>query len=127
MKGARGLEKRKPAECDPGENVAASVPLRAVQHMTIRPVPIVPVPVAAISVAIFPDGVAIRRAPEFRDEHRRQILQAVFAFRASEMIAVTALAEFIRHLINDERRVRFGREHIEGMAEQFPLFRRFKN
>ena len=64
--------------------------------------------------------VTVRRLVVFGDEHRRQILQAVFGFDAREMPAMAD--QFIRHLIDDESGVILRGKGIEGVLEEFALF-----
>ena len=96
--------------------------LDAVQHVSVRAVAIVMMAIGSILAAIRGKVMSIGSAPEFRDEHRRQILETVFAFRAREVIAVPALAKLIGDLVNDECRVRLGCEHLKRISQEVALF-----
>ena len=67
------------------------------------------------------------RLEKLRDEHRRDIPQAPLALGAREMVAVAAGAQLVCDLVDDERRVRLGREHRVGVVEDLALFRLVQN
>lgn len=65
-------------------------------------------------------GSAVRGLVKLRDKHWRDILQAIRGLHAGKMPAMTD--EFIRHLIDDERRAVMRGQGLEGVAQQLALF-----
>jgi hypothetical protein len=89
----------------------------------------IPVHLVAIClVAIHPRPcMAIRVFIELRDEHRREINQAILALGVGEMIAMPVGPELVCDLVNDEGGMGFGPEHRVGVVQDLPLFVLFQD
>ena len=65
-------------------------------------------------------GMPVGRAIELQDEHRRNIRQAIFRFKAGKMPAVAH--EFAGHLVGNERGAAARGQRMVGPLQQIALF-----